>query len=242
LIDEKLRPIMGQAAEEELARRRLLNFATRIYPGFETPPHLRYIAELLEKLERGDIRRLCISCTERHGKSVLCSQVFPAFFVGRNPKKNVILASHSEALAILHSRAAKHLVEDDRWPWPDIALSSDSASVQRWNVSQGGGMYAIGVGGGITGRGSDLLLIDDALHDGLSQAERDSAWLWFTEVAYPRLEPGGRVVVVSARFACDDLVGRIADSEEASEWTFVRFPACRRGRRSRTQARRSALA
>lgn len=225
MITTDLSTLAANAAKEELARRSLLDFASFSYPGFETPPHIRYISRFLEELERGEIRRLCVALPVRHGKSVLCSQVFPAWFLGRSPRENVILASHSESLATLHSRVAKHLVEDDRWPFADVALSTDSASVQRWNVTAGGGMYAIGVGGAITGRGANLLIVDDALHDGLSEAERDSAWRWFREVAVPRLEPGGRVLVVNARFAPDDLAGRIQDSEDASEWTFISLPA-----------------
>ena len=80
-------------------------------------------------------------------------------------------------------------------------LSRDSTSAGRWNTTAGGGRYAIGVGGAITGRGANVLIIDDALHDGLSEAERETAWRWYTEVAIPRLEPGGAVIVIGARFA-----------------------------------------
>lgn len=213
------------ATERELARASLLDFAKRVYPGFQTPAHIRLIANLLERCERREVRRLAVCVPVRHGKSVLCSQVFSPWYIGRNPADNIILASHAESLATTHSRIAKHLVEDDRWPFEGVRLSPDSQSVQRWNVTGGGGLYAVGVGGGITGRGANVLLVDDALHDGLSATEREAAWKWFTEVAVPRLEPGGIIIVVGARFASDDLVGRIEDSEDASEWEIVRLPA-----------------
>jgi predicted phage terminase large subunit-like protein len=216
---------LSSVVADELARRRLLDFAQLVYPKFEAPPHIRFIAELLERIEAGTLRNLCVSVPVRHGKSVLCSQVFPAWHMGRHPTDAIILASHSESLAVVNSRAAKHLVEDDRWPFLDVRMSSDSSSVGRWNVTQGGGVYAVGVGGSITGRGANLLIIDDPLHDALSESERESAWRWFREVAVPRLEPGGSIIVVGARFAGDDVVGRIQDSESASEWTFVRLPA-----------------
>ena len=222
---EAQRSALGEAAEQEMARRRLLAFAQRVYPRFSAPPHIRFIAELLEKVESGAIRQLCVSVPVRHGKSVICSQVFPAWYIGRHPTAPIILASHSEGLAVLNSRVAKHLVEDDRWPFPDVRMSQDSASVGRWNVTDGGGVYAVGVGGSITGRGSSLLVCDDPLHDAHSEAERESAWRWFTETAVPRLEPGGAIIVVAARFASDDVVGRIQDSEDASQWTFVSLPA-----------------
>jgi predicted phage terminase large subunit-like protein len=220
-----LREALLTASKEELARRRLLDFGRLVYPQFQAPAHIRFIADLLEKLERNEIRKLCVAIPVRHGKSTICSQIFPSWYLGRHPTESIILASHSESLAVLHSRTAKHLVEDHRWPFQDVRLSSDSASVQRWNVRDGGGLYAIGVGGAITGRGMNVGIVDDALHDGLSDAERDSAWRWFTEVFVPRLEPGGRVIVIGARFASDDLIGRIRDSKDASEWNFVRLPA-----------------
>lgn len=220
-----LREALLTASREELARRRLLDFGSLVYPGFQAPAHIRYIAELLEQLDAGSIRKLCVAIPVRHGKSTICSQIFPAWYIGRHPTESIILASHSESLAVLHSRTAKHLIEDDRWPFEDIRLSSDSASVQRWNVRNGGGLYAIGVGGAITGRGMHVGIVDDALHDGLSDAERDSAWRWFTEIFVPRLEPGGKLIVIGARFASDDLVGRIQEADDSSEWTFVRLPA-----------------
>ena len=216
---------LSAAAADELARRRLIDFARLLYPQFESPPHIEYIAGLLEELEAGRVRRLCVSVPVRSGKSVLCSQIFPAWYVGRHPRESIILASHSESLAVLHSRQAKRLVQDDRYPFSDVKMSADSASVQRWNVTDGGGLYAIGVGGSITGRGSHVLIVDDALHDGLSAAERESAWAWLTEVAVPRMEPGARIIVVAARFADDDIPGRLAESADAKEWKFVSLPA-----------------
>jgi predicted phage terminase large subunit-like protein len=210
--------------ERELARRRLLDYARFLYPQFETPPHIAYIADLLEGVERGEIRRLMVNVPVRHGKSVLCSQVFPSWFLGRHPERDVIMTSHSEDLAVRNSRIAKGLVEDDRFPF-EVRISKESSSVQRWNTTRGGGCYAIGVGGAITGRGANVLIVDDALHDGLSENERDAAWNWFTEVAVPRLEPGGAIVVIGARFNADDLCGRILDSEDGMNWTVVRLPA-----------------
>lgn len=225
MLDNTLRPAIAEGASAELARRNLLDFGKLVYPEFAAPKHIRYIASLLEDLEAGKIRRLCIATPVRHGKSVICSQLFPAWYLGRRPKENVILASHSESLAVLHSRIAKSIVDDSsQYPF-EAKISSDSASVQRWNLTVGGGMYAIGVGGAITGRGANLLILDDALHDGLSESERDSAWTWFSTVAVPRLEPGGRILVVSARMAYDDIMGHLQESEEAAEWKFISLPA-----------------
>lgn len=219
---------------DEMGRRRIIPFAELVYPSFETPPHVRYISERLEALERGDKRKVAISVPVRHGKSVLCSQVLPAFALGKDPTRNIAIASHGESLAVMHARVAKQIITDERYPFTDVAISADSSSNQRFNVTSstrqaGGGCYAIGVDGTVTGRGFDFFIIDDALHDGLSQSERDAAWAWYTEVATPRLEPGGRVIVVGARFAEDDLIGRIQDSEDAAGWEFIRLPALSEG-------------
>lgn len=224
-----LRSYLADVATEVLARGHLLDFGRYVYPGFEDPPHIKLLAELLEKIERGELRRLMVNLPVRHGKSVLCSQIFPAWFVGRNPRRKVIAVSHDEGLAVVNSRAAKHLVDDERWPF-DARLSSDSTAAARWNMAAGGGVYAIGIGGGITGRGADCLIIDDALHDGQSQLEMDKAFAWYSEVAFPRLEPGASVIVVGARFADQDLCGQILESPDAASWrgasgAVVRIPA-----------------
>jgi predicted phage terminase large subunit-like protein len=215
---------LAEAATQELARRSLLDFARYVYPGFQDPPHIRLLAELLERIEGSELRFVMVNLPVRHGKSVLCSQIFPAWYLGRHPRRQIISTSHSEDLAVRNSRVAKQLVEDDRWPF-ETRLSSDSTSSQRWNVREGGGCYAIGIGGGITGRGSDVLLIDDALHDGQSQAEMDKAFGWYSEVALPRLEPGGAVIVIGARFAELDLCGQILASPDGSNWHVVSIPA-----------------
>ena len=216
---------LQDAARYELARRRLLDFAKLIYPNFAAPPHVRLIADLLEQAERKEKRRITISVPVRHGKSVISSQLFAAWYVGRNPQKNVILASHSEDLAVRNSRIARSFLQDKRWPFPDVRLATDSQSAARWNTTAGGGVFAIGVGGGITGRGADMLIIDDALHDGLSAAECASAWSWYSEVAVPRLEPGGTVIVIGARFGTTDLIGTILESDDGPNWHVVNLSA-----------------
>jgi predicted phage terminase large subunit-like protein len=212
-------------ARQELARRSLLDFCELVYPGFETPPHIRFVANLLERAERGGVRRLAISLPVRHGKSVLSSQCFTAWYLGRHPRAKIILASHSESLARDNNRTARSLVADDRWPWPDVRLAPDSHSAGLWNTTAGGSSYAVGVGGAITGRGADVLIIDDALHDGLSEAECATAYRWYSEVATPRLEPNAVVICIGARFGSNDLIGQILDAEEGPSWDVVNLPA-----------------
>lgn len=210
----------------ELSRRSLLTFAQRMEPGFEDPPRIRLLVDLLEQLERGNIRRGCVSQPPRFGKTTLCSQLFPAWAIGRDPKRTVILGNHSSELAATFSRKAKAYIENPQWPFSRITLSEDSRAVHRWNVSPGGGgLFSVGVGSGITGIGADFLIIDDPINDALSETERNQAWEWFTQVTFPRCNAGAKILVVSARLAEDDLPGRLMEAEDAHEWRFVSLPA-----------------
>jgi phage terminase large subunit-like protein len=211
---------------EELAKRSLLSFAQRMEPAFTSPAHITLLVDLLEKLERGDIQRLCISLPPRFGKTTLCSQLFPAWCIGRDARRSVILANHSSELANGFSRKAKNYVESSLWPFPKITMSEDSRATHRWNVSPGGGgLYSVGVNSGLTGVGMDIGIVDDPVNDALSQVERDQAWSWFKEVFFPRQNADARLLVVSARLAVDDVVGHLMESEDAHLWRFVSLPA-----------------
>ena len=178
-----------QAAREELARRELLPFAARVFPGWQNAPHLDLIAGLLERVERGELKRLIVNLPPRHGKTLLCSSIFPAWYLGRHPeRKNVIMATHSAESSERNSRGARALVQDDRWPF-DSKLSGDSTSASRWNLDKGGGVFACGVGGSITGRGADILIIDDLAHDSGSDGDREAAWTYLTELRFRDWSP-----------------------------------------------------
>jgi predicted phage terminase large subunit-like protein len=215
---------IAEAARAELARRELLGFAEHVFPGWRNAPHLVRIAELLEAVERREIRRLVVNLPPRHGKSLLCSQLFPAWYLGRNPRRHVIMATHADDLAERNSRAARLFVEDERWPFT-ATLSEDSTSAARWNLREGGGVFACGVRSSVTGRGADVLILDDAQHDSGTETERETSWRWFTEIAIPRLEPGAAIIAIGTRFAEDDLFGHIDSAEDGGEWTVLRLPA-----------------
>ena len=182
------------------------------------------IAALLERVERGELRRLIVNLPPRHGKSLLCSSIFPAWYLGRHPRHNVIMATHSAELSERNSRGARALVQDNRWPF-DSRLSGDSSSASRWNLDKGGGVFACGVGGSVTGRGANVLILDDAQHDSGTDSERESAWRWYQEIIVPRLEPGATIVAIGTRFAEDDIFGRLLDGPDADTWTVLRLPA-----------------
>lgn len=207
----------------EIARRSLVPFCERTITGWQRARHLDYIAALLEQVERGEIQRLIVSLPVRHGKSVLASQAFAAWYLGRNPRQAVLLASHNEGLAESHSRAAKHIVEGPRYPF-DAGLADETAAA-RFALDNGASMRALGTGSGASGFSADLLLGDDLNHDSFSESDKSQCYNWWRTVAMPRLNPGGKVVIIGARLASDDLIGRILESPDGDTYTYIALPA-----------------
>lgn len=170
----------------------------------------------------------------RHGKSELCSVRFPAWFLGRNPDKRIVIASYAADLAERFSRQARGVVMGERFAavFPGVTVAQDSKSVSAWDLAgHRGGLKAVGVGGPLTGHGADVLLIDDPVknrQDANSEVYRQSTWDWYTSTAYTRLEDGGAVVLIMTRWHKDDLMGRLIAQMEAGEgdqWEIVHFPA-----------------
>lgn len=216
-------PAIRLAARQELARRRLLDFANLCVDGFKSARHLEHLAALLERVERGDLRRLVVTLHPGSGKSTLL-QAFAAWYLGRNQRRRIIAASAGAELSERNSRATRALFAEDAWPF-EVALSQDTRSMTRWSTTEGGGMFAIGVGGLVTGWRCDTILCDDLMNSAGSQGERDGLWSWFREVLTPRLDAGGAIILTCSRWGEDDIVGRIQDSPDGKEWHVVRLPA-----------------
>jgi predicted phage terminase large subunit-like protein len=225
-------PIMQLSSDEwsrRAARAGFLPFVRRMYTRYETGRHHRLIAEKLEAVESGKIDRLIITMPPRHGKSELASKHFPAWYLGRNPQQRVITCSHTSALAYRFSRQARNIIADSRWPFSS-KLAADLASVQSWDLQDGGGYIAAGVNGSITGQGADLLIIDDPVksaEEADSQTIRDKTWEWYQDTAYPRLQETGAVVVIGTRWHDDDMIGRLLDHQAhgGDQWELLHLPA-----------------
>jgi len=224
-----------EAAAELLARRRaregLLAFTGYTNSAYQAAPHHTMIAEKLEAVARGEIKRLMICMPPRHGKSELASRRFPAWFLGRNPGKQVIAASYNSDLANDFGREVRNIVASPEFQnLFKVDLAEDSKAANRWHTN-GGGMYvAAGVGTAITGRGADILLIDDPFKDRKeadSELQRKTVWDWYTSTAYTRLMPGGAVIVINTRWHDDDLSGRLLYEQEGGgdEWEVLSLPA-----------------
>lgn len=190
-----------EALAASAARQSLLAYAIGMIPRYETPAHLELLAEKLEAVERGEIKRLMVFMPPRHGKSNQASEVFPAWYLGRKPDRQVMFTTYAQDLADGFGRKVRNAVADPRHvrSFPDSVLSEDSQSAKRFNTTAGGVYYAVGVGGPVTGRGADLLLLDDPLknrEEADSKLIRDKLWDWYASTAYTRLMPGGAVVLV----------------------------------------------
>jgi len=225
-----------QAAASELIARRaarlgLLEFTKFTNPAYEAAPHHRLIVDKLEAVERGEIKRLMICMPPRHGKSELASRRFPAFYVGRNADKQIIAASYNSDLANDFGREVRNIVDSPEFGVLfDVQLAPDSKAANRWHTNEGGMYVAAGVGTAITGRGADVLLIDDPFKDreeADSELRRQRVWDWYTSTAYTRLMPDGAIVVINTRWHDDDLSGRLLLEAESGgdKWDVLSLPA-----------------
>jgi len=213
----------------------LLTFAKRCFPEYIIGRHHRILAKQLMSIEAGDKDRICVNMPPRHGKSMLVSTIYPAWFLGRNPTKQVMMVSHTTDLAVDFGRKVRNLVDSAafREIFPTVSLAKDNKSAGRWNTSLGGVFYACGIGSSIAGRGADLLLIDDphSEQDVLNGNFDvfDKAYEWFAFGARTRLMPGGRVAVIATRWHKSDLTGQLlrdmAKNPKSDQYEVVEFPA-----------------
>ena len=228
---------------EELTARRykqliyddLLEFCKHMQPDYKVGKHHRILGDMLMSIERGEKDRICVNIPPRHGKSQLVSIMFPAWFLGRNPNKKVMMVSHTTDLAVDFGRKVRNLIATNEYKaiFPTVSLAVDSKSAGRWNTSVGGEYYACGIGSSIAGRGADLLLIDDP-HSEQDVINGnfdvfDKAYEWFTYGARTRLMPKGSVAIIQTRWHMDDLTGRVvkdmAQNDKADQYEIVEFPA-----------------
>lgn len=200
--------------------------AHRLTQGrFQIPPHLSLLSKEVAKAVRTG-GRLLVQMPPRHGKSETVSVWSPVWFLNAWPAKRVMLASYEADFAAGWGRRARNLI-DEHQDELLVRLSQDSTAANRWNTPEGGGMTTAGAGGALTGRGADLLIIDDAhknAEEAFSQAHRDRVWEWWTTTALTRLEPGAAAIVVGTRWHEDDLIGRIL-AQGGEPWTVLRLPA-----------------
>ena len=228
-----------ELARRELSRRKLLAFVQRFHSTYQAGWVHKDICERLEKFSKavaaGESPRLMLFMPPRHGKSELASKNFPAWHLGHFPHHEIIACSYAGSLAMGFSRKVRMLARDPGYTgvFPEMKLDPDNQAAENWLTTKGGGYVAAGVGGGITGKGAHVLIIDDPVknaEDAESETTREMQKAWYSSTAYTRLAPGGGVLVIQTRWHDDDLSGWLLrqmqeGDEYADHWEVVEYPA-----------------
>jgi predicted phage terminase large subunit-like protein len=184
--------------------------------------HLVFIREQIAKVTNGACQRLILSVPPRHGKSEMVTVRYSAWVIETQPEKRVIIGAYNQTLANKFSRKVRRIVESR------MVLSKERNAVEDWETLQGGGCRAVGVGGGITGQGGDLIIIDDPVknrEEANSETYREKVWDWFRDDLYTRCEPNASIILIMTRWHDDDLAGRILGSDDKENWTLINLPA-----------------
>lgn len=228
--------VIKRDLDRKQARESFLAFVKKVWPGFIEGPHHRIMADAFQRIADGKLKRLIINIAPRHGKSELTSYLLPAWYIGNFPNKKLISATHTADLSVNFGRKVRNLVSGEAYRdiFPNVSLSADSKAAGRWETSGGGEFYAVGVGGAITGRGADLLVIDDP-HAGdqigaePQAADFAKAYEWYQSGPRQRLQPGGAIALVMTRWGAADLCGQIIraakEREGSDKWEVINFPA-----------------
>ena len=222
--------------EREEARGSFMTFVKKVWPHFIEGAHHKRMAAAFERVARGECKRLIINMPPRHTKSEFASYLLPAWFLGNFPEKKIIQTSHTAELAVGFGRKVRNLVDSDVFSetFPGVGLQADSKAAGRWNTNHRGDYFAIGVGGAVTGKGADILIIDDphseqeAALAATSPEIYDKVYEWYTSGPRQRLQPGGSIVIVMTRWSQRDLTGQVlkADAQRGGEgWEVIEFPA-----------------
>jgi predicted phage terminase large subunit-like protein len=222
--------------EREESRQSFMTFVKKVWPHFIEGAHHKRMANAFERVARGECKRLIINMPPRHTKSEFASYLLPAWFLGNFPEKKIIQTSHTAELAVGFGRKVRNLVDSDVFSetFPGVGLQADSKAAGRWNTNQRGDYFAIGVGGAVTGKGADILIIDDphseqeAALAATSPEIYDKVYEWYTSGPRQRLQPGGSIVIVMTRWSQRDLTGQVlkADAQRGGEgWEVIEFPA-----------------
>ena len=217
------------------ARADFISFVNLVWPAFIEGSHHQIMGEAFQRVVHGESRRLIINMAPRHTKSEFASYLLPAWFLGNFPDKKVIQTAHTAELAVGFGRKVRNLFETEEFSkiFPGVALRPDSKAAGRWNTNQGGEYFAIGVGGAVTGKGADLLIIDDPHSEQDAQqgdpAVFDRVYEWYTSGPRQRLQPGGKIVQVATRWSQRDLTANLLrnsiERDGSDEWELIEFPA-----------------
>ena len=217
----------------ERSRESFLFYVQQMWPTFISGKHHKIMADAFERVARGELKRLMISLPPRHTKSEFASYLLPSWFLGKFPEKKIIQTAHTAELAMGFGRKVRNLVGSEPYQKIfDTQLSTDSKAANRWNTNKGGDYFSVGVGGAVTGKGADLLIIDDPHSEQEAKlgnpAVYDHVYEWYTSGPRQRLQPGGSIIIVMTRWSKRDLVGQIlknSSKDGTDDWEVIEFPA-----------------
>jgi predicted phage terminase large subunit-like protein len=239
LLDVKDSPHIDQIIELlkadklERCKENFMPFVGEMWSAFISGRHHKIMADAFERVANGELKRLIINMPPRHTKSEFASYLFPAWFLGKFPEKKIIQTAHTAELAVGFGRKVRNLVNTEGYQeiFP-TKLSSDSKAAGRWNTHAGGDYFAIGVGGAVTGKGADVLIIDDPHSEQEAMQGNsdvyDRVFEWYSSGPRQRLQPGGSIIIVMTRWSKKDLTGQILANSikrEGDEWEVIEFPA-----------------
>lgn len=218
-----------EQSQIEAARYSFATYAQILYPRIELAYHHLRIIFQLHQIEQGTVDRAMFFLPPRRGKTLLCSQLYIAWYLGKHPDRQVIFVSYNQQLADDSGRRVRDLINDPfhQRIFPECRLMEDSSSIQRLFFTRGGVYFAVGVGGPITGRGAHLLVIDDPIKDkeqARSDLERMKLHEWYSHVAYTRLMPKGAIVIINTRWHEDDLSGWLLHDHTDERWSVLSLP------------------
>ena len=238
-VQQKVGALIAEARRakaKEVAQNDFMAYVNYVWPNFIHGRHHEKMARAFERVAQGQCKRLIINMPPRHTKSEFASYLLPSWFLGKFPSKKVIQTSHTAELAVGFGRKVRNLVDSDRYKdlFPDVALQADSKAAGRWATNYAGEYFAIGVGGAVTGKGADVLIIDDphseqeaALAE-INPEIYDKTYEWYTSGPRQRLQPGGAIVIVMTRWSKKDLTGQVLKASAqrgGDEWEVIEFPA-----------------
>ena len=225
-----------EARKKENCQDNFMDFVHKVWPHFIDGDHHVKMAAAFERVAKGECKRLIVNMPPRHTKSEFASYLLPAWFLGKFPEKKIIETAHTAELAVGFGRKVRNLVDSDVYKsiFPGVGLQSDSKAAGRWATSAGGDYFAIGIGGAVTGKGADILIIDDPHSEQeatLAESNPevyDKVYEWYTSGPRQRLQPGGSIIIVMTRWSKKDLTGQVVKSalqRSGEEWEVIEFPA-----------------
>ena len=233
-----LKGLLSQKVEYQ-SNENFLTFVKRMAPSivsdFKMGNHIRVISDKLQDLEEGKIKRLMVFLPPRSSKSVICSKLFPAWYIGRHPEHEILTVSHSDQLSSDFGRSVRDVVNTEEFQkiFRGVQLRSDVRAAGKWKTNQGGMYYAAGVRSQIAGRGAHIAILDDVMseEDSFSEAGRRYIKEWYPAGLRTRIMPNGAIVIINTRYHYDDLCGWLLKQQENMgdydiiPWEVIKIPA-----------------